>query len=173
MIPPPIDFDKWYAENPHLLAPPVKNYCMYESDDYTVMAVGGPNERNDFHINETDEWFYQYKGDMLLRIVENDKFRDIPIKQGAMFMLPHDTPHNPIRFADTVGFVVERKRPEGTKDSLRWYCHEPVHEKPAIIREVSFHVHNLGTQLVGPIKEWMSNEELRKCPECGKTAEAK
>ena len=39
-------------------------------------------------VNETEEWFYQLKGAMLLRIVENNAFRDIHIKEGEMFMLP-------------------------------------------------------------------------------------
>lgn len=39
-------------------------------------------------VNETEEWFYQLKGDMLLRIVENERFRDVQIKEGEMFLLP-------------------------------------------------------------------------------------
>lgn len=40
-------------------------------------------------VNQTEEWFYQVKGDMLLRIVENNTtFRDISIKEGEMFLLP-------------------------------------------------------------------------------------
>ena len=101
-----------------MLKPPINNYCVY-NDDVTVMIVGGPNERTDYHINDTAEWFYQHKGSMLLKVVDEGEFRDIHIHEGDMFLLPPNTPHNPVRFKDTVGIVLEQKRPEASMDRLR------------------------------------------------------
>lgn len=109
---------------------------------------------------------------MLLRIVENDQFRDIEIHEGDTFLLPGSTPHSPIRFADTVGMVMERKRPEKSLDRLRWYCSKGDHKRPTVIREEVFHCTDLGTQLKPLIERWQQDDESRKCPECGQTEDA-
>lgn len=103
--------------------------------------------RTDYHFNETEEWFFQQKGPMLLKIVDDDGvFKDIEIGEGCMFMLPPNTPHNPCRFADTIGLVVERKRPKDSIDRLRWYCRSGKHATPTIIHEEAFHCEDLGTR---------------------------
>ena len=77
---PPIDLPLWLNEHDDKLKPPVNNFLLQRGDDFIVMAVGGPNERKDYHINPTEEWFFQFKGDMLLKIVDNGEFKEIVIK---------------------------------------------------------------------------------------------
>ena len=127
--------------------------------------MGGPNARTDYHINQTPEYFYQYKGTMLLKIIDPDtkKPRNVYIKEDEMFLLPPNVPHNPVRFADTVGIVLEQPRPKESIDRLRWYCQncgEQVHE-------VSFHCVDLGTQLKEAVQAFGADMEARKCENCG------
>ncbi|KAF4309770.1 putative 3-hydroxyanthranilate -dioxygenase protein [Botryosphaeria dothidea] len=165
---PPVNLPKWLSENSHLLQPPVNNYCV-TNEHMTVMIVGGPNARTDYHINTTPEWFYQYKGRMLLKVIDGEHdsptkpFRDIYIDEGEMFLLPPNVPHNPVRFANTVGVVLEQPRPEGSVDKLRWYCQGcggQVHEK-------SFHCTNLGTQIKEAVNAFKEDEHARTCKKCG------
>lgn len=162
----PINLDAWLAENSHLLKPPVGNYCV-QRGGFTIMLVGGPNERTDFHVNPTPEFFMQKRGNMCLRVVNEGKFEDIIIREGDLYLLPANTPHSPIRFADTVGIVVEQDRPEGKNDKMRWYC-DDCH---AIVYEEEFYMNDLGTQVKQAIE--LFNTEVRKCPECGKVAHSK
>lgn len=83
---------------------------------------------------------------MVLKVVDDGEFKDIEIGEGCMFMLPPNTPHNPCRFADTIGLVVERKRPQNSIDRLRWYCRSGNHDAPFIIHEEAFHCEDLGTR---------------------------
>ncbi len=106
---------------------------------------------------------------MLLKVVEpeDNSFRDIPIREGEMFLLPPNTPHNPVRFADTVGIVLEQPRPADSKDTLRWYCQNC----GEIVYEASFHCTDLGTQIKEAVNGFKDDEKKRKCKNCGDLAE--
>ena len=104
------NFQKWIAENEHLLKPPVGNKKVFEDGDMTVQVVGGPNERADYHDDPVEEFFYQLKGNMVLKVGDNGNFYDVPIKEGEVFLLPPHVRHSPQRPAGSIGLVVEPKR---------------------------------------------------------------
>ena len=65
-----INVSEWLEENKVALStPPVCNELMHFGQ-LIIMFVGGGNIREDFHINEGEELFYQLKGEMLLVIEE-------------------------------------------------------------------------------------------------------
>ncbi|KAG2211766.1 hypothetical protein INT46_003706 [Mucor plumbeus] len=165
MLPPPINFPKWAKENANKLEPPVNNYLLFKGQDTIIMIVGGPNKRTDYHINETEEWFYQVKGNLTIKVVDDGVFRDIIVEEGDMFLLPPNTPHNPVRYEETIGIVVERVRLPHHIDSLRWYCEKENCRE--IVYQESFYCVDLGTQLKPVIERFAESEELRTCKKCG------
>ncbi|KAI9313097.1 3-hydroxyanthranilic acid dioxygenase [Dichotomocladium elegans] len=165
MLPSIINFEKWVAENADKLQPPVNNFLLFKGNDTTVMVVGGPNRRTDYHINETEEWFYQVRGNLLIKVVDNGEFKDIHVNEGEMFLLPGNMPHNPVRFENTIGIVIERVRLPHHIDRLRWYCENPNCRQ--IVYEEAFHCVDLGTQLKPVIERFENSSELRICKHCG------
>ncbi|KAI9934474.1 3-hydroxyanthranilic acid dioxygenase [Aspergillus wentii] len=137
------------------------------------MIVGGPNARTDYHINSTPEFFYQYKGSLLLKTVDTSvsppEFQDIPIHEGSIYLLPPNTPHCPVRFKDTVGVVMEVPRAQGAVDKMRWYCKKC----GGIVWEKHFVCTDLGTQVKAVVEEFGADEEKRTCKSCGTIAETK
>ena len=93
------NFQNWIKENQHLLKPPVGNKKVFEDGEMTVQVVGGPNERCDYHDDPVEEFFYQLKGNMVLKVGDNGNFYDVPIKEGEVFLLPPHVRHSPRRYA--------------------------------------------------------------------------
>jgi len=151
-----INVNTWIEENKAQFLPPVCNKLMH-NDQLTIMFVGGPNIRKDYHLEEGEELFYQLQGDMCLKVLEQNQHRDITIKQGEIFLLPANIPHSPNRFENTVGFVMERKRADDELDCLRYYQDQSTER----LFERCFHTTDLGKQLGPVIKEFFSSEEYR------------
>ena len=124
---PPFDFKRWIDANRDQLKPPVGNKCLVDGD-FIVMVVGGPNARTDYHFDEGPEFFYQLEGEMVLKVQEDGRARDIPIRAGEVFYLPPRVPHSPQRTANSIGLVIERKRLAGEKDGLLWFCEKCNHK---------------------------------------------
>ena len=163
----PFNFKKWIDENRHLLKPPVNNKVVYKDAEFIVMVVGGPNSRKDFHYNESEEFFFQLEGDIIVTIQEDGKAIEVPIKEGDIFLLPPKVPHNPIRFKDTIGLVMERRRREGEMDGLLWFC-EKCNTK---LYEEKFVLNDISTQFQGVFAKFYSSLDLRTCKACNYTME--
>lgn len=160
----PFNLSQWIEENRHLLKPPVGNQCVYkDAGNFIVMIVGGPNSRKDFHFNESEELFYQLEGDIVVRIHEDGKIVDLPIKEGDMFLLPPNVPHSPQRGANTVGLVVEKVRDPQDTDAFMWFC-ENCHEK---LYEEHLKLVDIVSQLPPIMERFYSNEDKRLCKNCG------
>uniref|UniRef100_A0A803XTP3 3-hydroxyanthranilate 3,4-dioxygenase n=1 Tax=Meleagris gallopavo TaxID=9103 RepID=A0A803XTP3_MELGA len=170
-----VNVRQWIEENKAAFLPPVCNKLMHRYQ-LNVMFVGGPNERKDYHIEEgeecrtnkglcdnpsgsyvLDKLFYQVKGDMCLKIIENNKHKDIVIREGEMFLLPARIPHSPQRYADTVGLVIERQRQKTEMDGLRYY----VGTSTNVLFEKWFHCEDLGTQLAPIIQEFFNSRQYK------------
>ncbi|SMO45141.1 3-hydroxyanthranilate 3,4-dioxygenase [Solitalea koreensis] len=157
------NFKQWIDENRHLLKPPVGNKVVWKNTEFIVMVVGGPNARKDYHFNESEEFFYQLEGDITVKVQQDGKAIDVNIKEGDIFLLPPRVPHSPIRGANTIGLVMERKRREGEKDGLLWFC-ENCNEK---LYEEYFKLEDITTQFQEVFKRFYDNVDQRTCKKCG------
>ena len=161
----PFNLNQWIEDNRHLLKPPVGNKNMYvESEDYIVMIVAGPNARKDYHYNETEELFYQLEGEINVRIQEDGKAVDVPLKAGDMYLHPAKVPHNPSRSEGSIGLVIERKRTDpNMTDGLLWFC-DNCNTK---LHETYFPLDNIEKDFLPRFKEFYGSKDLRTCKNCG------
>lgn len=156
---------RWIAENRHLLRPPVGNVQLFKTAwrNFIVMAIGGPNQRTDYHDDPGEELFYQVEGDMVLRVIEDGRPRDVPIPEGEMLLLPPHVRHSPQRPAGSVGLVVERLRLPGEIDAFEWYC-ERCH---ACVHRGEIELKDIEVDLPPVFETYYGAEAARTCPACG------
>ena len=92
------NFSRWIDSHAHLLKPPVGNQLVFrEAEDLIVQVIGGPNARSDYHDDPYEEFFYQLRGDIVLKVIEGGRSRDIPIREGEILLLPGHVRHSPQR----------------------------------------------------------------------------
>jgi 3-hydroxyanthranilate 3,4-dioxygenase len=160
----PFSLRQWIDEHRALLKPPVGNAQVYKDvKDFIIMVVGGPNARKDYHYNESEEFFFQLEGDIIVKIIDEGKPKDIHIREGEIFLLPGRTPHSPQRGPDTVGLVIEKVRASGQMDGFLWYCENCGNK----LYEEYLEVTDIVKQLPPIMERFYSNEDLRTCNNCG------
>ena len=159
----PLNLHRWIDEHRALLKPPVGNKLIYQDSEFIVMAVGGPNARRDFHIDPAEEFFHQIEGDMVLRVIEAGRLRELAIRAGEILLLPARVPHSPQRPAHSVGLVIERKRRPGELDGLQWYCDNCTN----LLYEEYLALTDIETQFPPVFDRFYASLEHRRCKQCG------
>ena len=155
---------RWIDEHRDLLKPPIGAEMIWKDSQFIVMIIGGPNARRDFHIDPSDEFFYQLEGDMVLEYIGGEgKRRRETIREGDVLLLAANTPHSPQRPANTVGVVVERVRQAGELESYAWYC-ERCDGK---LYELSRGDADLLADLRNASMQFNASDSLRTCKACG------
>lgn len=164
----PFNLQQWIDENREILKPPIGNKNLYvEAGDFIVMVVGGPNARKDYHYNETEELFYQLEGDIIVKIQEDGKAVEVPIKAGDIYLHPAKVPHSPIRPANSIGLVIERVRTDEHTDGLMWFC-DKCNNK---LHETYFPLKNIEKDFLSRFREFYGSQKLRTCDNCGHVME--
>src|SRR5688572_21911396 len=165
---PPINVMKWVEQHRHELKPPVGNKYLYDGEDFFVMVIAGPNARNDFHVTNSEEYFYQLKGDVVVRIVEDGKVKDVPVREGETFFIPGGVPHSPTRPPNTLGIVVERRRPAGETEHLQFYCEKCGN----LVEDLEFDCKDIVDHFKQAMEDFWADRDRSTCktPGCGTRA---
>lgn len=151
----------WIDDNKDFFRPPVCNKFMHQDGQINVMFVGGPNSRKDFHIECGEELFYQVKGDMVLKVIERGRHKDILIKEGEIFLLPRAIPHSPQRFLNTVGLVIERRRKKEEFDMLRYFSESDGQLSTEVLYDLTFHWEEDGARMPELFQQFQNSEQFR------------
>lgn len=158
------NFMAWIEEHKHLLKPPVGNVQIWQNTDMMVTVVGGPNQRTDFHDDPVEEFFYQLKGDMVLKVIEEGECKDVFIREGDIFFLPKHVRHSPQRpMEGSIGLVIEPKRPDGLQDAFEWYCFDC----NALVHRTEVTLNSIVDDLPPVYQAFYDSKDARTCPDCG------
>jgi 3-hydroxyanthranilate 3,4-dioxygenase len=115
---PPLNLQRWLREHAAELKPPVGNQQIWQDADFICTAVGGPNQRTDFHDDPHEEFFYQLRGNAHLLLWERGRYERVDLREGDIFLLPAHVHHSPQRpEAGSVCLVIERTRAAGVIDA--------------------------------------------------------
>lgn len=169
---PLVHLDRWIRAHRKDFQPPVSNKQLFAgSRDMVLFVSGGPNTRNDYHVNPTEELFLQLKGDIAVRVrpLDGSPPHDVVVKEGELFLLDRWVPHRPQRPAGTLGMVVEFPRGldesgQPQKDGLRWYCPDC----DALVYEARWVLKKIDEDLRTIMHDfWDGPEARRTCRSCG------
>jgi 3-hydroxyanthranilate 3,4-dioxygenase len=161
------NFREWIEANRAQLKPPVGNKRVFRDGDFSIMVVGGPNARKDYHVDPGQEFFYQLEGNMVLKTMQEGRAVELPIRAGEILLLPAKVPHSPQRPAGSLGLVIERARRAGEKDGFQWYC-EGCGQR---LYEEFFVLTDIEKQFPAVFERFFASAAQRTCKHCGTVME--
>lgn len=162
---PPFNFARWIEDHADELKPPVANKQVWKDSNMIVMVVGGGNVRTDYHDDPREEFFYQLKGEMNLKLrAAGEPAVDTVIGEGDVFMLPPHVRHSPQRpDPESIGLVVEYARSAGELDGFEWYCDNC----NSLVYRVEVQLAAIDKDLPPLFDAFYSSVEARTCDACG------
>jgi 3-hydroxyanthranilate 3,4-dioxygenase len=159
MLHAPVNVQDWAAANARFLQPPICNKLLHKRQ-LSVMFVGGPNSRTDFHSEAGPEFFFQLRGDMQVVTIQRNERKLVDVCQGFAYVLPGCVRHSPQRaVAGSLGLVVERERLPHELDSMCWYT--DFSKCDQLLFERYFKCRDLGQDLVPIVSEFNQSSEKR------------
>jgi len=127
------------------------------------MIIKGPNARNDFHQVDSEEFFIQLKGDVAVKTIEGGVVKTYPIREGEVFFIPPNVPHSPQRGPNTLGLVVERRRPKGEPEHLIFFCEKC----NTLVYDKVFDCKDIVQHFAQAMEEFWADPVLSTCTCCG------
>jgi len=162
----PFNLMRWVEDHRDELLPPVSNKQVYADSAMIVMIVGGGNVRSDYHDDPREEFFFQLRGEMTLRVRDPDGGppNDIVIAEGAVHLIGPHVRHSPQRpDINSVGLVVEYQRSPGELDGFEWYCDSC----NSLVHRVEVQLQHIDRDLPPLFDGFYSSETARTCGGCG------
>ena len=102
-----------------------------------------------------------------MRIIECDRIVDNIVRDGETFFIPPNVPHSPQRPPNTIGVVVERRRPPGEKEHVIFYCENC----EALVEDIHFDCADVVEHFSRAMLDFWNNDTRRTCKKCGKKVE--
>jgi 3-hydroxyanthranilate 3,4-dioxygenase len=160
----PFNLDHWVDKFRDQLKPSVGNKPLFEEDGMIAQIIGGPNTRIDFHDDPVQEFFYQIKGGMILKVIDDVEIKDVRINEGEVFMLPPHIRHSPQRpVPRSYRLIVESPRMAGMLDAFEWYCFVCM----ACIHRIEVPVDNIVDDLPPLYEAFYADDAARTYGDCG------
>ena len=163
LVTSPMHLLNWISEHRADFQPPVGNKYLYSGKDFFVMVIAGPNARNDFHQTNSEEFFIQLKGDIIVKTYEQGRIVNHVVHEGETFFIPPNVPHAPCRPEGTLGMVVERRRPAGELEHQIFYC-ENCNE---LVEDNEFDCADIVDAFKKAMEDFWADPERSTCKSCG------